>query len=669
MADAPIHTSLFLPNLVDTYVALREAVAWHSATGNPPAPEDLQAALHKVELIISQFYTRYRGPQDRVLADSASTRGSRTYAQALLSLQHDHPDQFSSLDAALVSRTALVGVLASNLLDAKATYDRYVARSLASAARSAGIVVAETSNPLAIARIMEEAGLRASYPDSVPVIAGSYTTHDLVRLLAGVDNSPDNSFLAQDRPYIIASLRYLSGEWGGLGISKAAVMSLATQVPPAERRAFLEGLYSLAVELGPMQADKTITALLAGAEDPLTLLNLFEMVVMGGPRVTHGLVTKREAVEMVLRARSEDRAQLLQGMMDGTIPPLTPDGADRPSLLRWLEIWGTKRAIVDRGGTHSYAELARGARRVAGQLLQQQGTTDLRGVTIATLLPPSNDWATTQFGIWMAGGIAVPLFAEDPPPTIGERLRDSQARVLIVSAELKESMRPVAEELGIALVTPEELASTDPIKDLPAVSPGQDAMILFTSGSSGMPKGVVLTHANLAAQTAALRRIWRWRPTDRILQFLPLNHLHGVMGITDSALQSGATVEMMPRFDAAEVWNRIASGEITLLMAVPPIYDRLIKYWEAQDQSERARLAAGARSLRLTISGSGRLSTATRERWAEITGGQLLRQRYGSTETGLWVVQPIDGDFDPTSVGIPIPGVEWKILDDDRKPV
>ena len=98
-----------------------------------------------------------------------------------------------------------------------------------------------------------------------------------------------------------------------------------------------------------------------------------------------------------------------------------------------------------------------------------------------------------------------------------------------------------------------------------------EALILYTSGTTGSPKGVLLTHANLQAQIKSLVQAWSWSGEDRILNVLPLHHTHGIVNVSMCALWSGACCEILAPFDAGRVWQRLASGDLTLFMAVPTI--------------------------------------------------------------------------------------------------
>jgi malonyl-CoA/methylmalonyl-CoA synthetase len=120
---------------------------------------------------------------------------------------------------------------------------------------------------------------------------------------------------------------------------------------------------------------------------------------------------------------------------------------------------------------------------------------------------------------------------------------------------------------------------------------------------------------------------------------------------------------MLPRFDATIVWDRIASGDITVFMAVPTIYVRLIAAWEASSPERRAMLSASASRLRLMVSGSAALPVSTLERWREITGHTLL-ERYGMTEIGMAISNSYRNERVPGSVGRPLPGVDVQLVND-----
>src|SRR5260370_29744391 len=104
-------------------------------------------------------------------------------------------------------------------------------------------------------------------------------------------------------------------------------------------------------------------------------------------------------------------------------------------------------------------------------------------------------------------------------------------------------------------------------------------MILYASGTTSRPKGVVTTHANITAQIMSLVEAWEWSADDNILLCLPMHHVHGIINVVSCALWSGATCQMLPRFDANAVWERIAGARMTLFMAGPTVYNKLIAPW------------------------------------------------------------------------------------------
>ncbi len=188
------------------------------------------------------------------------------------------------------------------------------------------------------------------------------------------------------------------------------------------------------------------------------------------------------------------------------------------------------------------------------------------------------------------------------------------------------------------------------------------AMIVYTSGTTGRPKGVVTTHAALNAQIESLVTAWEWTASDRTLLTLPLHHVHGILNVVCCALHSGAVLEMLPKFDSETVWDRLSSGELTVFSAVPTIYHRLIRSWEAASPDVRQARSRGCRALRLMMSGSAALPRTVLDRWHQITGHVLL-ERYGMTEVGMALSNPLHGERRPGFVGQPLPGVSARIVD------
>jgi len=250
-----------------------------------------------------------------------------------------------------------------------------------------------------------------------------------------------------------------------------------------------------------------------------------------------------------------------------------------------------------------------------------------------------------------------------PPAELEYVVRDSGASTVVVDNDRRDELAPIAAGAGARLVTVAEVLGRQPVDRLPHIGAPRRAMIIYTSGTTGRPKGVVSTHAVIGAQISSLVSAWGWRPTDRLLLCLPLHHVHGVINGLGSALAVRATCEILPAFDAAAVWDRLASGAITVFTAVPTIYTRLIAAWDAAPPATQAAWADGARRLRLMMSGSAALPVHVLERWRAIAGHTLL-ERYGMTEIGMALSNPLDGERRPGFVGTPLPGVEVRLVDD-----
>lgn len=322
-------------------------------------------------------------------------------------------------------------------------------------------------------------------------------------------------------------------------------------------------------------------------------------------------------------------------------------------------------AILDAGRQYSYAELLETSARYAAALLQ--GGADLAGDRVAFLVPSSVDYVTVQWAIWRAGGIAVPLCTQHPAKELAYVIADCDAGLVVVHPEFVALVQPVARQLGKRFLLTTELAATAPVQ-LPIIDPTRGALMLYTSGTTNKPKGVVSTHASLSAQIASLVTAWEWSETDRSLLFLPLHHIHGVMNILCCTLWAGARCEIMRSFAVGPVWERIRDNALTVFMAVPTIYTRLIAAWEAASPAERETLSAGCRRLRLMVSGSAALPVTTFDYWQKISGHALL-ERYGMTELGMVLSNPLRGPRRPGHVGTPLPGVEVRLVDEQNQPV
>ena len=322
---------------------------------------------------------------------------------------------------------------------------------------------------------------------------------------------------------------------------------------------------------------------------------------------------------------------------------------------------GSRTAIFSEGRSYSYSSLLEVSEAIACHLLKAKG--DLREKRISYLIAPSFNYTAVQWGIWRAGGIAVPLCASHPLPSMEYVLLDSQAEMILVDDNYAGVLRPLAEQCNIPLYTIAPLLkSAGETESLPEIDPCRRAMILYTSGTTSKPKGVVSCHHHIEAQIKTLVTAWEWETNDRILNVLPLHHVHGIINVMLCALWVGACCEFLPKFNPEKVWSRLVSGDLTLFMGVPTMYYQLIKYWDSATKDDQEILSDGVSQLRLMVSGSAALPESVLEKWRRISG-QTLLERYGMTEIGMGLTNPYKGKRRAGHVGSPFEGVQIKLVD------
>jgi len=326
----------------------------------------------------------------------------------------------------------------------------------------------------------------------------------------------------------------------------------------------------------------------------------------------------------------------------------------------------SRTAVVAPDGVATYRDLLDASAELAHALLD--GRHDLDEARVAFLAPPSRAWVETEWAIWRAGGVAVPLAIMHPDAELDHVIADSGASIVVAPPGMTSRLQAITATHGCRLVSTDARYDRA-AADLPDVDTNRRSRIVYTSGTTGRPKGAVATHRGVTAQMDTLIAAWGWRADDRILHVLPLHHLHGIMAALGCALSSGATCELSPRFEATTVWERFMGPEPpSVFMAVPTIYARLAAAWDAAEPDARQRMSEAARGLRLMVSGSAALPVPLFERWRAITGHALL-ERYGTTEVGLVLSNPLDGERVPGSVGFPLPGVSVRLVDESGREV
>jgi malonyl-CoA/methylmalonyl-CoA synthetase len=315
-----------------------------------------------------------------------------------------------------------------------------------------------------------------------------------------------------------------------------------------------------------------------------------------------------------------------------------------------------RTCIVDVEGAHAYAEVAFGARRVAARLLGERST--LGGRRVALLFPPGAAFVETLFGILFAGGCALVLSPLHPPKETEFFCRDAGVETILVGPELESLVQFLGTSFHVERLERDEARAEATAKRFPDVRADAAALQLYTSGTTGRPKGAVLTHENLAVQQRLVGDAWAFDGADVLLHTLPLHHMHGLAIALLTALGAGATVRTTS-FEASAVWDAMA--EATVFMGVPAMYHRLFVAYDAADGGTRARWSANAARLRLATSGSAALPVTLAERWRAITGTIPL-ERFGMTEIGVGLSNSLAGERFPGCVGLPLPTVEARVV-------
>ena len=324
-------------------------------------------------------------------------------------------------------------------------------------------------------------------------------------------------------------------------------------------------------------------------------------------------------------------------------------------------------ALIDGADEWTYATLDNRVRQVVSGLLGAKA--DLQEERIAFFMPASVDYVTTLLAIWRAGGIAVPLNIASAVPELEHALTCAKVTRLIVSpvtsSSAVEPLRELCTRLGIDVCMIADVLKQE-IKDLPQLSLDRRALILFTSGTTNKPKGVVTTHKGIRAQITTLLGAWGWQQDDSIPLFLPLHHIHGIINVLCCGLWMGAKVTLFPKFDMDTILQQVQNKQYTVFMAVPTIYVKLIGHLETLDEAARTAITDGFKAMRLNISGSAACPVKLYNQWQSLTG-QVLLERYGMTEIGMGLSNPYDGERRAGAVGIPLPGVEARLFDENHK--
>ncbi len=321
-------------------------------------------------------------------------------------------------------------------------------------------------------------------------------------------------------------------------------------------------------------------------------------------------------------------------------------------------------AIKSNATKYTYKQLLDTSKNIAFNLLN--GEKDLNEARIAFLIPASFEYVCMQWAIWQAGGIAVPLCEKHPTSSIKYVIDDTKASTIIYVKEFESLLAPLFDTPNIKFMALKEFEEQE--GELPNIDSVRRAMILYTSGTTGSPKGVVTTHANIESQITALTTSWEWDKDDHILNVLPMHHVHGIINILSCALWSGACCEFLPKFNTETIFDIFCDKKVNLFMAVPTIYFKLITQWNAFSVEEQERTSKHLKNFRLMVSGSAALPISVLEEWKGISGHTLL-ERYGMTEMGMAISNPYNEERKPGHIGQALYGVIVRLADENDKEV
>ncbi len=328
--------------------------------------------------------------------------------------------------------------------------------------------------------------------------------------------------------------------------------------------------------------------------------------------------------------------------------------------------YGNRIAIIDEEGSYSYKNLLEDAVQIATHLMHFD--SELKERPVCFLVPPQYVYVKTQWGIWLSGGIAVPMAVSHPIAELAYVLQDTSAKILVYHAMFKEKALALAKEFDIQLIQIDALDETIDKIPLPEVMADQAAQMIYTSGTTGKPKGVITTHNNIAAHIKALTQAWHWQQEDRIVNILPLHHVHGIVNVVACALWNGASCYMLPKFDLEKIWALIANDALSVFMAVPTIYAKMISDFKTLPEEKKSTLMRSFRNMRLLVSGSAALPVSVLQEWEGISGHVLL-ERYGMTEIGMALSNSYTEERIPGHVGRSLPNVETRVVDAQYKDV
>ncbi|KAF2815140.1 acetyl-CoA synthetase-like protein [Mytilinidion resinicola] len=339
------------------------------------------------------------------------------------------------------------------------------------------------------------------------------------------------------------------------------------------------------------------------------------------------------------------------------------------------------------GRCFTYGELMNDVAAARDRLVKKANGRSTQGERIAFLVENGYDYVVTLLSILGSHAIAVPLSPTFPAHELRYILDQSESLMLLSSKKFQDKADEVLKE-GLETqpinYKSEKIMTgkKDDTVRLEDLKSQQGGMMLYTSGTTSRPKGVLLPESVLTAQSLSLLKAWSYTPSDRLLHVLPLHHIHGTVNALLTPLFAGSTIEFIFPFNTQAVWERLASPylpdsskskeKITFFTVVPTIYSRLLQSHTSLSPELQAatKKAFAPENMRVNISGSAALPTPVKAAWKVLSDGNVLLERYGMTEVGMALSCGLAfEDRVDVSVGWPLPSVEARLVDTETNQV
>ncbi|KHJ36033.1 putative 2-succinylbenzoate- ligase [Erysiphe necator] len=306
------------------------------------------------------------------------------------------------------------------------------------------------------------------------------------------------------------------------------------------------------------------------------------------------------------------------------------------------------------------------------------------GHRIAFMVENGYDYIVSLLSIIGAHSLALPLCSTFPVSEIQYILDHSQTTILLASSKFHTKAKQVIDvchKCHLIEINKKKGGSARENINFEKPLDVEGGLILYTSGTTNRPKGVLLPQSVITAQSKSLITAWKQNSKDHLLHVLPLHHIHGVVNGIIAPLLAGSKIEFLFPFDATATWERMAapylsnsktSEKITYITAVPTIYNRLLTTHQQlpADVQIASRQAISPLNLRLNISGSAALPTSIKRSWKDLSYGNILLERYGMTEVGMALSCGLaNEDRVDGSVGWPLPNVQVRLVDTETNKV